>query len=181
MPNDVKQETQKSEAPESRSLMERAWAPLWTLREEIDDLFDDFYSGGFHPFRRRAAGGRGRGAGHIRFAALAPRLDVVDREDEIQVSAELPGLEEKDIDVGIDASTLTLRGEKKEEREEGEKGGDYYLSERRYGSFHRTVPIPEGIDRDKVRAEFHNGVLTVYLPKKPEARHTTRKVEVRAR
>lgn len=177
MANDAKPHARRTPTPSESGPMARVWSPLWSLRDEIDELFDDFQSGGFHPFRRLAArAGRPPAVG---FVAPSPRLDVVEREDEICISAELPGMEDKDIDVRVGDATVTLRGEKKQEREEGEKGGEYYLSERRYGAFERTVPIPEGIDHERIEASFRNGVLSVRLPKKPEARHAARKIEVK--
>jgi HSP20 family protein len=97
----------------------------------------------------------------------------------VEVRAELPGIDEKDIDVRLSDGTLTIRGEKKEEREEREEGGSYYVSERRYGSFQRSFRIPEGIDHDKVDASFRKGVLTITLPKTPEAQQKAKKIEVK--
>ena len=105
---------------------------------------------------------------------------MIDKEDEVKLVAELPGLNESDIDVQVTDSTLTLSGEKKEESQEGDKDGDYYVCERRFGSFRRSIRLPEGIDQDEIEARFRNGVLTVRLPKKPEARQPSRKIDVKA-
>jgi HSP20 family protein len=87
-------------------------------------------------------------------------------------------MDEKDIDVRLSEDTLTIRGEKKEEREEREEG-NYYVSERRYGSFQRSFRVPKGIDPDKVDANFQKGVLTITLPKTPEAQQKAKKIEVK--
>jgi len=81
--------------------------------------------------------------------------------------------------VQVTDRTLTPSGEKIEETEKGDKKGDYCLCERRFESFRRSVRLPEGIDQDKIDARFRNGVLTVHLPKKPEAQHPSRKIEIK--
>ena len=106
----------------------------------------------------------------------APAVDMIDRKDEIVLRADLPGLDEKDIEVTVQDGSLTVRGERKEEKEE--KKEDYYCSERSYGAFTRTLMLPEGVDRDGVKATFTKGVLEVHLPKAKEAKGT--KIEVKA-
>lgn len=159
---------------------EKKWEPLTSLRAEIDHLFDDFEGGWpFAGFGRGLRAGSAFGLPSLR-DIQAPVIDVADREKEVQIKAELPGMDEKDVEVSLSGNILTISGEKKEEREEGEKGSDYHLSERRYGSFKRSLSIPEGIDGDKVKASFDKGVLTVTLPKKPEAQRKTKKIKVKA-
>lgn len=153
--------------------------PLASLRDEMERLFDDFswrWPGGPMDGRGLVAPLSGSGAGFL----PAPAVDMVDLEKEVQVRAELPGMAEKDIDIEISGNMLTIRGEKKEEAEKGEKGGKYYMSERRYGSFERTLRIPEGADRDKAEARFAQGVLTVTFPKTKEARQKAKKIKVTA-
>ncbi len=87
-------------------------------------------------------------------------------------------MEEKDVEVKVTDDVMTIKGEKKEEKEEKKK--DYHLSERRYGAFQRSFSLPIGVDADKIGASFNNGVLTVTLPKKPEAIKPERKVEIKA-
>ena len=157
------------------------WDPFTSLREEVDRLFEDFASHwpiGPLGSRRRGllAPSRGFPTG---WGVSAPALDIVDLEKEIQVRAELPGMEEKDIDIQISDDMLTIRGEKKEEREEGEKEGRYYLSERRYGSFERSLRLPESANRDKADARFSKGVLTITFPKTKEALKKPKKVTVK--
>jgi HSP20 family protein len=106
----------------------------------------------------------------------APAVDMVDRQDEIVLRADLPGLAEKDIEVTVEDGGVTIRGERKEETEE--KKEDYYYSERTYGMFARTLPLPTSVDADKVKATFKGGVLEVHLPKSKEAKG--RKIEIKA-
>ena len=155
-----------------------AWEPLTSLRQEVDRLFDEFVTG--WPFRRRHAFFEPlRGLPSI-LGTSPPAVDVIDKDGEVVVQAELPGLEEKDIEVQLSDDMLTIGGEKKDEREEGEKGGAYYVSERHYGAFQRTLRVPEGINRDDITAKFRKGVLTVTLPKTPEAQEQTKKIEVQS-
>ena len=112
------------------------------------------------------------------FEATFPTADVVEGEKDYKITAELPGMSEKDIEIALAGDVLTLKGEKKEEHEE--KGQNRYVSERRYGSFQRSFALPEDADPEKIEAAFKNGVLTVTLPKRPEAQAKQRKIEVKA-
>ena len=105
-----------------------------------------------------------------------PNIDMTETEDEVAITADLPGMEEKDVEITIENDTLTLRGSRKEEHEEKEK--NYYLSERTYGEFQRMIPLPASIDTEKAKAVFKNGVLKVSLPKLPEAKTHKKKIEV---
>jgi HSP20 family protein len=107
-----------------------------------------------------------------------PAVDIAEREDAYEVTAELPGMDEKNIEVKLSNGYLTIKGEKQEEKEEKKK--DYYLHERHFGSFERRFAVPEGVDSDKIEASFKKGILTVTLPKKPEARKPEQKIAVRA-
>jgi HSP20 family protein len=156
----------------------REWRPFETLHREIDRLFEDFGGGSWRsPFRRSAFEvepfwPRGE------TWATAPAMDVADTDKAYEVTAELPGMSESDVEVVASNGVLTIKGEKKEEKEEKEK--DYYLSERRYGSFERRMQIPEDVDADKIEAAFKKGVLTVTLPKKAEAQKPVKKIEIKA-
>lgn len=152
------------------------WRPFETLRREIDRMFDDV-AGGFwrSPFRTMLAEPSGRS--ELPWVS-APPVDVVEKEGEYQITAELPGLEQKDIQVSCTGSTLTIKGEKKEEKEEKHK--DYYLSERHFGAFQRAFSIPQDVDAGKIDAKFKNGVLTLTLPKTAEAKKNEKKIEVKA-
>ena len=100
--------------------------------------------------------------------AWMPAVDMVEEKDEIVVKADLPGLDQKDIEVTVHDGTLTIRGERKEEKEE--KKDDYYYAERSSGTFMRSLPLPKGVDADKVKATFKKGVLEVHLPKAKDAK-----------
>jgi len=107
-----------------------------------------------------------------------PAVDVTQTDKGYEITAELPGMEEKDIDVKLANGILTIRGEKRDEKEE--KKNDYYVRERSFGSFERSFQVPENVDTDKVSASFKKGVLTVMLPKSAEAQKTEKKIEVKA-
>jgi HSP20 family protein len=106
------------------------------------------------------------------------RSDVVETDDGIEVTVELPGMDQKDVEVTLTGDMLVVKGEKKVERQDKKKG--YYLSERSYGAFHRSVALPPGVDTEKVDASFKNGVLTVKLPHSAEAKAKAKRIEVKA-
>jgi HSP20 family protein len=152
-----------------------AWAPFNSLRDEIDRLFDDFGTGFWrHPFPQRIQGMFPTTGG----ALVTPAIEVVERDGDFNVTAELPGMKPEDVEVKVAEGTITIRGEKSEEMKE--EKDDYLLSERRYGEFQRVLPLPTGIDTDRVVATFVNGILTVTLPKTAEAKQKERKIEVKA-
>jgi HSP20 family protein len=113
-----------------------------------------------------------------RWESGGPRTDIAETDSALEVSVELPGLDRKEVDVSLTDTALTIKGQKKSEREESKKG--YHVSERSYGSFYRSIPLPSGVDTDKGSAEFKNGVLTVTLPKTQEALSRVKKIEVKA-
>ena len=154
------------------------WRPFENLRREVDRLFDDF-SGGIwrspfgrslfdmEPFRR-AEGALG----------AVPAVDVTQTDKGYEITAELPGLEEKDVEVKLANGILTIRGEKRDEKEEKQK--DYYVRERNFGSFERSFQVPGDVDPDKISANFKKGVLTLMLPKSVEAQKAEKKIDVKA-
>ena len=149
---------------------------LVNLRERMNHLFDEFQDS--WPFGlKRSPVARSLGA-PFDWDFNTPAMEFVEKDDLLAVKVELPGIEEKDIDVRLSDRLLTVSGEKKEEHEEGEKESDYYFSERRFGTFKRSVSIPESADVDKVKATFKNGVLTVTLPKNGDAAKEGKKVEI---
>ena len=167
---------------EERALVpggEQTLAPLVSLRDEIDRVFEDFYSRvSLSPWRRWPVEIEPfRRIGTV-FGGGMPVVDLADREKEWELTAELPGMEEKDIDVSLSDDVLTIEGRKEEKREE--EGKEYRMAERRYGSFRRTLRLPEGVDSDKTSANLDKGVLTVTLPKTAEARKPRRKVDVKS-
>src|SRR5690606_4740646 len=147
------------------------------LRREIDRLFDEF-----RPFGWRLRPGRSMfdvELPRLRDAwQIAPAVDLVEKDKEYQITAELPGIEEKNLEIKLSNGVLTIKGEKQEEKEQ--KDGDYYLSERRYGSFHRSFQLPEGVDADKIKASFGKGILKITMPKTAKAQNATKKIEVKA-
>jgi HSP20 family protein len=136
---------------------------LLSFQDEMNRLFDQFFGGwGLAPFREFPE----------QWDAFSPRVDVVEGDKEVTVSAELPGMDEKEIDVSLSHGVLTISGEKREEKED--KGKNYYRMERSYGSFQRSVPLPSEVDEDKAEATFKKGVLTITLPKAAAARASKR-------
>lgn len=160
---------------ETRRPATDGWGPMASLREEIDRLFDDFGTG----LWRRPLGRLGSRFGSEPMGwRLSPVVEVVDCNGEYRVAAEVPGLAPGDVDITLHDGMLTIRGEKSEERRE--EKADYLLSERRYGSFHRTIPLPAGADPEGISAALSSGVLTITIPKTAAAKAGQRKIEVRA-
>jgi HSP20 family protein len=135
------------------------------LQHEVDRVFDSFTS----PRPINAIIGNG---------AFEPAIDVSETADAIDVTAEIPGCEPKDVDISLVDRTLTIRGEKKTETERSDK--NYHAVERSYGTFVRTMTLPFAADPAKVQAKFDKGVLKVHLPKPPEARQDVRKIPIQS-
>lgn len=143
------------------------WNPFLTLRSEMDRVFDDFFREfGTEPF----FGPTG---------TFQPSIDVSDTDKEIKIAAELPGMDEKDIELSLTRDSLTIKGEKKAEKEQKEK--NYHRVERTYGAFSRTIALPVEVNTDKADAVYRNGVLMVTLPKTEKAIKETRKIPIKAR
>jgi HSP20 family protein len=140
--------------------------PFLALHREMNRLFDEAFHGLSPGLPAAFAGTRW------------PQVDVVENEGEFRVVAELPGLEEKDVEVLLDGTLLTLRGEKKVERKDEEAGTLH--AERLHGRFQRVLDLGSEVQRDKVTAAFRNGVLTVTLPKNPEAAAKAKRIPVNA-
>jgi HSP20 family protein len=156
----------------------QAWWPIEGLRQEIDRLFDDFGIGSWRsPFRRPVFAAEPFWRRELSWTA-APAVDITESDKAYEVTAELPGMDEKNIEVKVVSGNLMIKGEKQEEKEEKKK--DYYLQERHFGLFERSFQVPEGVDTDKIEASFKKGVLTVTLPKKPEAQKPVKKIDVKA-
>lgn len=167
----------KKETPSSGSLMPELRRPIESLRGEIDRLVDDFGQGFWRPFGRSLFAAESSFQRESTLGTI-PAVDVVESEKAYEVTAELPGMDEKNVEVNVVNGNLTIKGEKQEEKEEKKK--DYYLHERSFGSFERSFEIPDGVDTDKIEASFKKGVLPVTLPKKPEAQKPAKKIEVKA-
>ena len=152
------------------------WRPFQGLRQEIERLFDEFDGG-----RWRSPFGRSffEPVWHREIGSVTPpAVDVAETEKTYEITAELPGLDEKNIDVKVADGILTIKGEKQEEKEEKKK--DYHLSERSYGMFQRSFRVPENVDPEKIEASFRKGVLAVTLPKKADAQTSAKKIPVKA-
>ena len=134
--------------------------------QEMNRMMENFFQG-FGPAIRQE-----------RPAAFMPSIDVIDTDKEIKVTTELPGLEQNDIDISITKDMLTIKGEKKAEKEEGGKG--FYKMERSYGAFNRSIPTPADIDTGKVEATFRKGVLTINLPKTEKALRDAKKISIKS-
>jgi HSP20 family protein len=130
---------------------------LTNIKQEMDRLFDRFLEPRWDAFE--AAG------------EWAPKLDVSETKDAIIVKAEIPGVEQKDIEVSLQEGALTIKGEKHQEKEE--KDERHHRVERSYGAFMRSITLPASVEGDKVTAAFKNGLLTVTMPKAPAAKGTT--------
>jgi HSP20 family protein len=156
----------------------QAWRPFEGLRREVDRLFDDF-DGGFwrSPFRRSAVDVEPFWQTETALGSV-PAVDVTETDKAYEITAELPGMDEKDMEVKFANGVLTIKGEKQDEKEE--KKQDYYLRERSFGSFQRTFQVPDGVDTGKIDASFKKGVLTVTLPKSTEAQKAEKKIAVKA-
>jgi HSP20 family protein len=135
------------------------------ISDEMDRLFGEF--AGFGP---SALGWPQEERGVLGRGAWAPQVEVFEREGKLVVCADLPGLKKDDVSVDIDENAITIQGERRQEREEKRAG--YYVSERSYGSFHRTIPLPEGISAENAKATFRDGVLEIELdaPKRERGR-----------
>jgi HSP20 family protein len=143
--------------------------PVMTLHREVNRLFDDVFRS-FDNF------GMGRFPSLMpsRFGWGWPNVEVSETDKEIRVTADLPGLEEKDIEVLLDGDVLTLRGEKRAETEDR----DRQFSERYYGQFERRIALGTEVEEDKVEAHFKNGVLTITMPKTEQARSKAKRIAI---
>jgi HSP20 family protein len=170
----VSNEKKPSPAPAAAAM--QAWRPFESLRREVDRLFEDFTVNPFRlPLRRPELGLEPFWQPDSWVAQ--PPIDLVEQDKAFQMTAEMPGLDEKNIEVNVANGVLTIKGQKEEEKVE--KKEDFHLRERRFGSFARSVRIPETVDADKIEASFKNGVLKVTLPKKLEAQKPVKKIEVK--
>ena len=140
------------------------WEPFGSLRRDMERLFEDF------------SRDLGRGAPALAGGGTAPRIDVSETDSEIRIEAELPGVEEKDVEVVLSNGRLTIKGEKKQEKEEKKK--DYHLVERSYGSFARSIGLPFEVDPGQIKASFAKGVLQITVPKPAEVKAKEKKIPI---
>lgn len=144
--------------------------PFTELQNEMNQLFENFSQtmNSLSPMKWNLP----------EVSATYPKMDVSESDKEFKITAELPGMEEKDIDVSISNEVLTLKGEKKAEKEE--KKPNYFRMERSYGTFQRSIPLPAEVDRDKVQASFKKGVLSIVLPKSEKAVKESKRIEIQS-
>jgi HSP20 family protein len=147
-----------------RTRMQAPASLFGSLHREIDRLFDDFTRGNV-------------GASGQAQINLVPSIDVTETEKEIVLTAEMPGLERKDVDISIEDDFLTIRGEKKIESQQEDKNKNYHVSERSYGMFYRMLQLPAGVDPASIQASMANGVLKITIPKPAKAQ--PKKIEVK--
>ena len=152
----------------------QTWRPFDSLKREVDRLFEDF---AINPLRLRRPSFDIEPFWQPESWIATPAVDLVERDNDFELAAELPGLEEKNIELKVTNGVLTVRGSREENREE--KKEDYHLKERRYGSFERSFRVPETVDQDKIEASFKNGVLTVTMPKAAEAQKPAKTIPVK--
>lgn len=139
------------------------------MREEMDRMFERFEHGW-----PRLPSLISRGLGR---EVILPEVDVREDEKQVTIEVDLPGVDEKDVSVTMANGILTVKGEKKSEREEKEE--NYYLAERSYGKFERSLTLPETIDENQIEAQFDKGVLTIVAQKRPEAIKAEKKIEIK--
>lgn len=156
---------ERSQAPATR---DEFFDPFLNFRREVDRIFDSFFEG---------VGSRAIDAGSV-WTGLAPAVDIAETDKELVITAEVPGVSEKDVEVTLADNVLTIRGEKKSEHEQ--KNGNFAYAERRYGSFARSIRLPFDAGDAKVNAQYDKGVLTVTIPKPAEAQKQVRRIEVKA-
>ena len=145
--------------------------PFMALHREMDRLFEDF-------FGNWDTGLAWPGSGDLRESDKAwdVNVDLSENDKEVRIAADIPGMDEKDIEVELTDNVLTIRGERKTERDE--KHDDYHLMERTVGHFHRSIPLPKGLVEDKAQARFKKGVLTITIPKSPEAKQQRKQIAI---
>ena len=149
-----------------------------SLRTEMDQLFDRFVGGWGIPLPRRMFDVEPSFRYESAFTMPTPAVDITEDDTAYKVMAELPGMNEKEIEVVVSGDMLTLKGEKRAEKEQKDK--NLYLSERSYGSFQRSFYVPDGVDRDKIGADFSKGVLTITMPKTVKAVEQKKTIQVKA-
>jgi HSP20 family protein len=156
----------KSQSPSSR---DDELDPFVALRREMDRMFDEFFNNfGGRSLRPLVGGGQG----------VTPTIDVRETDKDVVVTAELPGLDQKDFDVTLSGDILTIRGEKKVEQEQ--KVGHRNYLERQFGAFSRSLRLPFEVKDEEVEARYDKGVLTVRVPKPADAQKAARRIEIKA-
>ncbi len=164
--------TRQSTLPVIRRGDSQTLSPVRQFHQEIDRMFDEFFHGFGFPSM-----GLGRNFPSLAQSEwLKPTVDIEADEKEYTISVEIPGVEEKDFSLELNDSTLSIRGEKRQQKED--KQTDYYRMERSFGSFQRVISLPEDVNQDGINAKYTNGVLTIKLPRKPSAKTESRKIQI---
>jgi HSP20 family protein len=178
MGNEVKKEPDKNEKSGLASYGEFPSRAMREFREHFDRLYHEFSSSLWNfPFRQRPLDVEPSWRRRLPLGENLPAVDLAEHDKFYQITVELPGVDEKDVDLALRNGVLTINGEKREEKEETKKG--YFVSERYYGAFHRSFRIPDDVDQEKIEARFEDGILKVTLPKSPEAQQQTRKISIK--
>lgn len=173
MDNPVSVKTRdKAKAPTTTG--EHAWPSVTSLRTEVDRLFDEFMSG--WPFRTRSFDRDPWSRLPAAFRPSVPATDVAENDKAFTITMDLPGIDEKDIEVNVSDDILTIRAESTQERKEEKE--NYFLSEREHGALQRCFQLPAGVNADDIEAKYDKGVLKLILPKTAEAQKKQRKVRI---
>ena len=163
----------RSLMPFSRNMPMSRWGeetdPFLQMRREMNRLFDDAFGGFGLPSILGPT---------LRQMPAAPKIDVSETDNDVQITAEMPGIDQNNVEVLLEDDRLIIRGEKKEEREEDDKERNYHVRERVQGAFSRTLPLPFAPDPTQVKAEFKNGVMTITIPKPQEVKQKQHRIEV---
>jgi HSP20 family protein len=154
------------------------WMPFDGFRREMDRLFDNLDGGFWRAAFPRSLYGMAPMARAEPTWTAAPAVDVVETDKAYEIVAEMPGMDEKNVEVNFANGILTIKGEKKEGKEETKK--DYYLRERTFGAYQRAFQVPDVVDAEKIEATFQKGVLTVRLPKSMDMQKAPKKIAVKA-
>jgi len=163
----VQRDESKSSYADDNSLK-----PLIQLHREMDRLFDNAFRGfGIAPFRSEIF------SPLTASGLLKPQIDISATDNEYSIAVEVPGVDEKDVKVEVADNTMTIKGEKKQEKEE--KNKNYYCVERSYGSFQRVLSLPEDASQEDIKATFKNGVLTIKMPRKSLPKSKVKQIEVK--
>jgi HSP20 family protein len=142
--------------------------PFRALQAEINRAFESFQQT-FPAPRFHANWG-------MSMEGVQPRIDVADTDSDIEITAELPGLDENDVEITMSADSISIKGEKRPDRQERRR--DFFINERAFGAFRRTIALPGGIDTERVSASFKNGVLTIIIPKTEQAQKDVKRIAV---
>jgi HSP20 family protein len=164
-----KEEEQQVVRPQISGRNSGSSHPLMRLHNEIDQIFDQFYHG-FPLFPLRWPQERSKGG------VIFPQLNIVENKNAYTITVDVPGVEEKDIELTVQEGTLTIRGEKQTEKED--QDNQYHRVERSYGSFQRVLSLPADAEEDKIEAKFKNGVLTITVTKNTKMTSSGRKIAI---